>query len=74
MKKRLIIEGTQISKTEHRYEENNTKYRGKVQENEKTHREKTTEITYRIIGIPKEETRTNCIEKKHLKHKRRNLS
>lgn len=64
MKNSLIIEGTQISKIERRYEENNTKYRGKGQENEKTHIEKTTEVTYRITGNPKEETRTNCIGKK----------
>lgn len=54
MKSKLIIEGTQISKTAGRCEENNTERRGEKQENKKTQIGKTTEIPYMVIGILKE--------------------
>lgn len=56
MKSKLIIEGTQISKTAGRCEENNRELRGKKQENKKTQIGKTTEIPYMVTGILKEET------------------
>ena len=54
MKSKLIIEGTQISKTARRCEENNTERRCEKQENKKTQTGKTTEISYMVIGILKE--------------------
>ena len=63
MKSKLIIEGTQISKTAGRCDENNRELRGKKQENKKTQIGKTTEIPYMVTGILKEETWINCFRK-----------